>query len=534
MADSAQYQYIPNRIVGPTGLAPGANIYFYLTGTTTLATVYSDADLTTPLANPCPVNAGAQVPSVYYDSGIVLRVRVVSVTGVVISDDDPWMGFTSSALSFLQSGTGAVPETVQTALRRTLSIRQFCAGNSVADDTAGVRNAIAEAISSGSALDGHGGIFRLTGTVNLVSYLIMRNATFLIDHPGAAFSRDKTHDADPGYHGVARMFIENVTLKAYQNASIGWDCDQFQYNTFINCRVMSNSGSEKFGIGFKYYNVAYWNHEIGTEIEAATVGWDLNDHNDGRYFSCKLVRFAAIGVTHVVRFSGGCSGVQFFGMSCETTFNSAIGIEFHADCEAILIAGVRIEARTGSTSFLPIKFNGCQGNTIIGAYTLGAGITNYTDTIGDNDVQYYTTGGWQRHMGAGVLSVPYAAVNPDTAKQLTYHTGDNAYKGYDGSGVGTFMMTVARAQLDMNGFPATNVASLRLQKNSASVGTDPNTAIMRNNSGLFIDFENGVSRKLRSNSAAATVTGSRGGNAALASLLTALVAEGVIVDGTTA
>jgi hypothetical protein len=118
MATGQQFIYIPNRIIDSRGLAVGALIYFYLTGSTTKINVYSDQSLTTPVANPYVVNAGAAVPDVYWDSSLVVRVRVVAVTGEVISDEDPWDGFSASTLLYTPPGAGAVPTPVNTALAR--------------------------------------------------------------------------------------------------------------------------------------------------------------------------------------------------------------------------------------------------------------------------------------------------------------------------------------------------------------------------------------------------------------------------------
>ena len=376
----------------------------------------------------------------------------------------------SALAGFQQQGDGARAENVGDALRRVLSLYQFCAGDGVADDTDGVRKAIAVAIATGLTLDGHGGVYRLTSTVNMVSYLKLQNATFLIDHPGIGLSRDKSNDANPGYHGVARAEFRNISVSANQDAAIAWDRDQYQLCVFENIRITSTADTTfMFDIGIKYSNVAYWNQEAFTEIETGKVAYDLNDYNDGRFYACKVVRFANVGITNAVRFSGGCSGVQFFGLSCETEFHDAVPIKFHPSCEAIVFVGVRIEARSGSTNVLPIQFNGARGNTIIGAYTLGAGIANYTDAVGDNELYYYTVSGMQRHMGGGILHMPTGTVTLDTFGQFMFNALTNKIDVYTTS-LKSLTLNPADSVQDMNGFPIINIDGLTMSGPATNPG----------------------------------------------------------------
>lgn len=85
-----QFLYAPNRIIDANGVADGGSIYFYANGTTTLATIYSDSALTTPLTNPVVVGAGGLVPTVYLDPTVSYRVRTVADDGTINSDIDPY------------------------------------------------------------------------------------------------------------------------------------------------------------------------------------------------------------------------------------------------------------------------------------------------------------------------------------------------------------------------------------------------------------------------------------------------------------
>lgn len=94
---SILHTYIPNRVIDDNGIADGASLAFYLTGTLTPATIYADADLTTPRANPVIIPSGAEVPDVYLDENIIYR-RIVTYSDGSTTDTDPYEGVTDNVL----------------------------------------------------------------------------------------------------------------------------------------------------------------------------------------------------------------------------------------------------------------------------------------------------------------------------------------------------------------------------------------------------------------------------------------------------
>lgn len=79
---------------------PVANsyMYFYLTGTSTLAAIYSDAAGTVPLTNPVQANLAGKFPNVYLDASITYRVRQTDSAGTPLGNDvDPYIPGTTSA-----------------------------------------------------------------------------------------------------------------------------------------------------------------------------------------------------------------------------------------------------------------------------------------------------------------------------------------------------------------------------------------------------------------------------------------------------
>jgi hypothetical protein len=78
------------RAIDATG-APmaGAQLQFYVTGTTTPTPVYSSSTLATPLANPVVADSGGLFPPIFLDPAVTYRVQLLTSAGVLISDVDP-------------------------------------------------------------------------------------------------------------------------------------------------------------------------------------------------------------------------------------------------------------------------------------------------------------------------------------------------------------------------------------------------------------------------------------------------------------
>jgi hypothetical protein len=67
----------------------GAQLQFYLTGSTTPNNVYTSASLATPLSNPVIADSGGLFPPIYLDPTVTYRAELLSSTGSVIANVDP-------------------------------------------------------------------------------------------------------------------------------------------------------------------------------------------------------------------------------------------------------------------------------------------------------------------------------------------------------------------------------------------------------------------------------------------------------------
>lgn len=79
------------RLIDSNGIADGSSVYFYLTGTSTVAPIFSDNALSVPMANPVVVGSGAAVPNIYLDDSITYR-RLIVYTDGTSDDTDPYTG----------------------------------------------------------------------------------------------------------------------------------------------------------------------------------------------------------------------------------------------------------------------------------------------------------------------------------------------------------------------------------------------------------------------------------------------------------
>lgn len=77
------------RFVSSSVGAEGALVYFYYTNTTTLAPIYADSDLLTPISNPVLIPAGGILPSIFLDASITYRRRIVFSSDGSVYDVDP-------------------------------------------------------------------------------------------------------------------------------------------------------------------------------------------------------------------------------------------------------------------------------------------------------------------------------------------------------------------------------------------------------------------------------------------------------------
>lgn len=134
----------------------GAAWYFYLTGTTTLAPVYADSGLTTPLTNPVVADSAGRMPNMYGDPTVTYRLVIKSTaSGATIRDIDPLTmsldpSTGATVLSYIAEPANAVPRPVQDKLRERVSLLDFGAVGDGSTDNRVPLNRFFAAVAGGA------------------------------------------------------------------------------------------------------------------------------------------------------------------------------------------------------------------------------------------------------------------------------------------------------------------------------------------------------------------------------------------------
>ena len=159
----------------------GGKLYTYAAGTTTPQATYTTNSGATAHTNPIILNSAGRVPSggeIWLTQSVVYKFLLKDSNDVLIGTYDNVSGISdvtlpisSSLITYLPAGTGAVLTTVQTKLRQIVSVMDFGAtGNGTTNDAAAIQAAI-----NSVSLGGGGKVYfpqgkYNTGTTGLVIY----------------------------------------------------------------------------------------------------------------------------------------------------------------------------------------------------------------------------------------------------------------------------------------------------------------------------------------------------------------------------
>ena len=156
---------------GPLAPLASASCAVYLTGTSTLASIYSDNGVTA-LTNPTTSSDTGRLQFYAADGRYDIVVTKPGFNSTTITDvllEDP---ATSSDLQYLPAGAGAVTRGIQGKLRETVSVTDFGAvGDGVADDTLTIRDegTIVGGANSISTLNFVGSIVSVASTAGIAT-----------------------------------------------------------------------------------------------------------------------------------------------------------------------------------------------------------------------------------------------------------------------------------------------------------------------------------------------------------------------------
>jgi hypothetical protein len=182
--------------------APGAKLYFYLTGTTTPANVYADDSRTVALSNPVVADAFAAFPSIFLDPDIAYRVRLTNSAGVLLAPEaDPVRGI--DAATIIEEATTAAEAQAALAAASALAASNSAAAAQVAAATSGVyANTASSNVPRGAAVNvltaGSGGTNGTNYSATFTGGNYIGNPTILYDVVAGAVANVRL--TDPGLY----------------------------------------------------------------------------------------------------------------------------------------------------------------------------------------------------------------------------------------------------------------------------------------------------------------------------------------------
>jgi hypothetical protein len=214
-------------------LAPlaSASCAVYLTGTTTLASLYSDNGVTA-LTNPTTSSATGRLQFYAADGRYDIVCSKTGFTTTTITDvllEDPAQG---QDLYYLPAGTGAVSRTVQGKLRESVSVTDFGAvGDGVTDDRAAIVAAVAAA--NGVTILFPAGAYLVGSSLAVADgthFYMQAGATFITNQPTGASIYYETNQATGTAGSV--MKVQNLfeaSAFPLKNEGAIWSAGTYTY-----------------------------------------------------------------------------------------------------------------------------------------------------------------------------------------------------------------------------------------------------------------------------------------------------------------
>ncbi len=412
--------YTSSRVIDSDGIADGASIYVYESLSSTPVSLFSDDSFLTPVSNPYTLAAGALVPALYTNHTGDIRVRVVSESGSVISDEDPYLSLvTTAALASTAAGKG-----VDLVARSAIVVRPQdygAAGDGATNDTTAF-NAMLAAIDGTVIVDLGGQSYLLdadgaaSGGVNFAAAgLVIRGGGATLNYTGAG----KCFVLDQG--GVDGEFLEGMAVSdlvivGNASATDGFYSRGIVRSNFrnIEVRVVGNKAFNiKHGVSNLYDSLKY----SPSAGEAATATWGLYlDENGIGYYTANCTFINAVSE-------------DFAGIGCDLA--SASGNLFIGGTFEGCTTGLIVEDGCRDNGFLRTWFeSNASADAVIGGNGTHFGGCKFLSASSNANVQVgataagtsFTAGGYIRWIdlapGSLATSFHQAGIDENTGGTL--------------------------------------------------------------------------------------------------------------------
>jgi len=421
--------------IGTAGLDPVANPI----------TAYWDAAATQVAAQPIrtiggyPSNAG--VRSRLFVNAVDYSIKVTNVNGTdtvpvaLYNAEDAY----AADIIFLQAGAGAVPRTVESKLRDTVSVKDFGAvGDGVTDDTIAIQAAI-DAVNSagGGKVVVPAGIYIIGAvsvagiSVGVAGIVLKNNVVLQIDGTlkvksnvygvGAFYGAIRTLDvgvsnvkitgtgfidgnkanqiASVQCNNIYLIAVSNVTIDGISSINANGQAIQITAvtgSTITDVSVHNTVVKNANGIGIQVSHCG-GNLVIADNLVDTTADNCIDVYNENGTVSPDTGNIAITGNTVI-------SGLT--GIFPETTRNCIVSGNSAYNCTAGY-ASNRINGAPSNLRFTSNIASACATGFAISGDTTGV-------TVSDNSVELFTAAGVQ--LGAGAGNVSYIIVKDNTFK----------------------------------------------------------------------------------------------------------------------
>lgn len=537
------------------------------------AVLYGD-DETTVITNPVRTDASGvfsfKAPNGKYvattnDSRIKPNVQFP----FAVFDPDDFQGLSlgdlaapggSDLVGFIQAGTGAVSRTTQDRLRDTVCVKDFGAkGDGVTDDTAAIQAAIDHVLSrpQGCALYGPAGRYLLTAPLNLPlsKHLTMYGdgqATQFFGATAFGFLLQITVSNSAAYGSVFRDFMISPASVGYtsgisataangftfeginiQGQAIGMQFAS-SYAVRINCKfdVTTSEGvrwtTSAHGAnlrGSKFYTCGVTNSKAAVSFEISSNNLILDDcvfeynYKAASFQGCTSIRMNGCYVEYCVAndidFLGTCTGISiedswFYAGIATFTLSNANGLSFKRNTIGLKTIALGANMAGFSTDKCATVAGGVININYIGTQAVASGGIPVSRSYGpDANIQY-------RFSSQG-------------AADIAGYTGSEGVLCFVGQHVASgvvYLRFEPGLTGDMPTLRGVGETNTGLRLSASGTGRIDSASPHRFNTNVGFYGTTPIAKP--------TITGSRGGNAALASLMTALAAFGIVTDSTTA
>lgn len=331
----------------------GATWNFYRTTTTTPQSVYSNAALSVSLGSTVTADASGRFANIFLDETKTYRAILKTAAGATIKDIDPINPGENGAddIGFLPAGTRAASRTVESKLRDFVSVKDFGAiGDGVTDDTAAIQAAIDAVFNAGG-----GTVYLPIGT-----YLV---SSIVKNWPGAV-----TVNIRGAGKRATKLKKKTGTLSPILDLS----ADLSVLDVYIELSDFWIEGNAKTNNGIKATRLARWSMR-NLLIESCDVGIDNYGSLVFSAYDC-TIQSNSYGYRSQKSGTIRANLAQFFGGQIGA--NTILGMDI-GDASGVHIYGTDLSA------------NGTAGNTATGAIMLRA---TMDDETGYSSFSF--NGGW--------------------------------------------------------------------------------------------------------------------------------------------